>query len=181
MPVSHLRVTVVDAELAGTAGMWGDPSGAWQPAGAAWVGRLAALGVPYDVRADATRPVTGLVVDPTGALTDVAADRVIVGEPPATAEQTLRLVADQLGAIVVPDLRHTLVLRLDDPGAAVKEHLESWAHAPVGADGWRGLWRALGGVGRGAGFCCPRYVGAGGAGGGSPGHPPGGGGWPGQG
>jgi hypothetical protein len=152
-----LRVTVVDAGLVGTRAMWGDSSGGWQPPGASWVGRLAALGVPYDVRSDVNGPVDGLVVDPTGAA-ETGADNVVVGEPPPTAEETLRLLADELGAIVVPDLRNTLVLRLDDPGAAVKEHLRSWAHEPVASDGWEALWDALTGFGRVSLFCCPGYV-----------------------
>jgi hypothetical protein len=152
-----LRVTVVDAGLVGTRAMWGDSSGGWQPPGASWVCRLAALGVPYDVRSDVNGPVDGLVVDPTGAA-ETGADNVVVGEPPPTAEETLRLLADELGAIVVPDLRNTLVLRLDDPGAAVKEHLRSWAHEPVASDGWEALWDALTGFGRVSLFCCPGYV-----------------------
>jgi len=148
---------VVDADLVGTRGMWGDSSGGWQPPGAAWVGRLAALGVPYDVCDEVTGPVDGLVVDPTGDA-DIAGDKVLVGEPPPTAEQTLRLLADELGAVVVPDLRGVLVLRLDDPGAAVKQHLRSWAHEPVTAEGWDSLWAALTGFGRVSIFCCPGYV-----------------------
>jgi len=157
---TELRVTVVDADLVASTGMWGDCTDSWQPPGAAWVGRLSALGVPYDVRADVTTmpPPSGLVIDPTGRLAEACTDRVLVGEPPATAEETLRVIAEHLGAIVVPDLRGVLVLRLDDPGAAVKEHLRSWAHPAVGPDGWDALWAALDGFGRVSVFCCPGYV-----------------------
>jgi hypothetical protein len=70
----------------------------------------------------------------------------------------LQLLAEQLGAVVVPDLRDTLVLRLDDPGAAVKEHLRSWSHPPMSARDWQALWTALDGFGRVSLFCCPGYV-----------------------
>lgn len=155
--VTRLRVTVVDADLAGISGMWGDSGGGWQPPGIAWVGRLAALGVPYDVRSSVTGPVEGLVIDPSGTATDGAAD-VVTGPPPDTAEQTLQLLAERLGAVVVPDLRDVLVLRLDDPGAAVKDHLRSWRHARLDRAGWQALWQALHGFGRVSIFCCPGYV-----------------------
>lgn len=158
MSTIELRVTVVDPELAATTGMWGDGTGGWLAPAAAWVGRLAALGVPYDVRPSLSEPVNWLVVDPTGTAGDVAGDRIIVGAPPATAEQTVELLVENLGALVLPDLRNVLVLRLDDPGAAVKEHLSSWAHAPVGAEGWSALWEAVDGFGRLSVFCCPGYV-----------------------
>lgn len=154
---TRLRVTVLDAGLAATAGMWGDSAGSWQPAGLAWVGRLAALGVPYDVCSSLAGPVEGLLVDPAGMATDVAAE-VVTGPPPDTAELTLQLLAERLGAVVVPDLRGVLVLRLDDPGAAVKDHLSSWRHAPLEHAGWDALWRALEGFGRVSVFCCPGYV-----------------------
>src|SRR4051794_36863049 len=86
MSTTELRVTVVDADLVGTTGMWGDASGGWQPPATAWVGRLAALGVRYDVRAGLDRPVDGLVVDPTGS-SDVAGDDVLVGAPPETGRR----------------------------------------------------------------------------------------------
>ena len=155
MSVTELRVTLVDDELARTAGMWGEPSGGWQPAGLAWLGRLAALGVPYQVQSHASSAPGGLVVDVHGATDLVGA---ITGPPPESAEDTLQLLAAQLGAIVVPDLRGVLVLRLDDPGAAVKEHLSSWQHEPVDPAGWRALWGALEGFGRVSLFCCPGYV-----------------------
>lgn len=141
----ELRVSVVAPDLLDTTAMWGDASGGWQPASAAWVGRLAALGVPYDVvpTADGAR---GLVIDP------------LLGAPPDSAEETLQLLAAELGAVVVPDLRGVLVLRLDDPGAAVKEHLRGWQHEPVHADAWKALWDALEGFGRASLFCCPGYV-----------------------
>lgn len=158
MSETELRVTVLDAELSPSAGMWGDCTGGWQPDGAAWVGRLAALGVPYTVTDEVSGPVAGLVVNPTGSANDLVADAVLRGGPPATAEETLQVLAEVLGAVIVPDLRNVLVLRLDDPGAAVKEHLESWAHAPVCAAGWAALWTALEGFGRASLFCCPGYV-----------------------
>ncbi|MGZ6827705.1 MAG: hypothetical protein ACXVGH_13020 [Mycobacteriales bacterium] len=70
----------------------------------------------------------------------------------------LQLLAERLGAVVVPDLRGVLVLRLDDPGASVKEHLRGWAHPPVDDAGWEALWQALDGFGRASVFCCPGYV-----------------------
>jgi hypothetical protein len=143
--VTELRVTLVTDELAAEDGMWGDPSGGWQPSGPAWVGRLAALGVPYDVR-DTAAGARGLVVE------------AAAGPPPETAEGTLQLLAERLGAVVVPDLRGVLVLRMDDPGAAVKEHLSSWAHPPVTTAAWHRLWEALVGFGRASVFCCPGYV-----------------------
>jgi hypothetical protein len=155
---TRLRVTVLDADLASTPGMWGDSSGGWQPDAVAWVGRLAALGVPFDVVAQVDGPVGGLLVDPSGTGAEAAADAGVVGPPPETAEETLQLLADRLGAIVVPDLRGLLVLRLDDPGSAVKDHLRSWAHQPVTDAGWAALWRALDGFGRVSLFCCPGYV-----------------------
>lgn len=155
MSPTALRVVLVDPSLATTDGMWGDPSGGWQPDGAAWLGRLAALGVPYEVRAEIDFEPDGLVIDPVG--TSGAGD-ALTGAPPETAEQVLQLLAGRLGAVVVPDLRGTLVLRLDDPGAAVKEHLRSWAHPPLPAEGWQALWRALDGFGRVSLFCCPGYV-----------------------
>jgi hypothetical protein len=146
MTVTELRVTVVDPELANKTGMWGDPAGGWLPPAEAWVARLAALGVPYGVRADVDATTPGLAIDP-------AADA-----PPATGEETLQFLASRLGAVVVPDLRNLLVLRLDDPGAAVKEHLRSWAHPPLDRKSWDGLWDALDGFGRVSVFCCPGYV-----------------------
>ncbi len=158
MALTQLRVTVIAPDLAVAPGMWGDSSGGWQQPAAVWVGRLAALGVPYDVRASLDDPVDGLVVDPTGAADDAKADAVLVGPPPPTAEETLHVLAGALGAVVVPDLRGVLVLRLDDPGAAVKEHLREWAHPPLDARGWDALWQALSGFGRASVFCCPGYV-----------------------
>jgi hypothetical protein len=157
MTVVELRVTVVDAELARTPGMWGDSTGGWQPPALEWVGRLAALGVPYAVRPRADGTVAGLVIDPGGAAAGSPAG-VLTGPPPATGEETLKVLADRLGAIVVPDLRGVLVLRLDDPGAAVKQHLRQWAHPPLDSAGWEALWHALDGFGRVSLFCCPGYV-----------------------
>lgn len=161
MPLSEpkfaLRVTVVDAAFE-AAGMWGDCSGGWRPPGLEWLGRLRALGVPCAARARLSSPPAGLVItaDATGA--GVPGERVLVGPPPPTGEETLLMLAQAMGAVVVPDLRGVLVLRLDDPGAAVKEHLTPWAHRPMGAADWAALWRTLDGFGRLSAFCCPGYV-----------------------
>lgn len=155
MRVTELRVTVVDHALTADQGMWGDPSGSWLPPGPAWLGRLAALGVPYDVCSDLEGDPAGCLVDPHGV---TGAAEALVGPPPETAEETLQLLAGRLGALVVPDLRGTLVLRLDDPGAAVKEHLSSWVHPPMSGSDWQALWDALSGFGRVSVFCCPGYV-----------------------
>jgi hypothetical protein len=152
--VIELRVTLVAAQLATGDAMWGDPVGGWQPPGLAWLGRLAALGVRYDVQHTAAG-ARGLVIDPHG-VSDTA--DALTGEPPDSAEQTVQLLAERLGALVVPDLRGVLVLRMDDPGAAVKEHLRSWAHPPVTRPGWQAMWDALAGFGRVSVFCCPGYV-----------------------
>lgn len=154
MAVTELRVTLVDPDLRRDDGMWGDPAGGWQPPGTAWLGRLVALGVPYEVHASA-EGARGLVIDSAGTV-DVAG--ALVGPPPQTAEDTLQLLAERLGALVVPDLRRTLVLRLDDPGAAVKKHLLGWAHPPLSDEDWEALWAALDGFGRVSVFCCPGYV-----------------------
>jgi hypothetical protein len=153
--VIELRVTLVDEQLTAGDAMWGDPAGGWQPPGLAWLGRLAALGIRYDVQAESGPAPAGLVIDPH-AMSD--ADDAVIGPPPETAEETLQLLAERLGALVVPDLSGVLVLRLDDPGAAVKEHLRSWTHSPVPRSGWQALWKALAGFGRVSVFCCPGYV-----------------------
>jgi len=158
MSVTELRVTVVDAGLTATPGMWGDSSGGWQPAGAAWAGLLAALGVPHQVCASVDDTAGDVVIDPAGAIDDVAGRRVVVGPPPATGEEVLQLLAEHLGAVVVPDLRNVLVLRLDDPGAAVKEHLAGWAHPPLPTQTWDAFWSAIDGFGRASVFCCAGYV-----------------------
>jgi hypothetical protein len=155
MSATSLRVTVVAPELLATRGTWGDGSGGWQPNAVAWVSRLTELGVPYDV-IDARAGSAGLVIDAEDCGVD--ADDVISGPPPVAVAETLQVLADHLGAVVVPDLRGVLVLRLDDPGAAVKEHLKGWAHPPVTDETWRELWRALDGFGRLSVFCCPGYV-----------------------
>jgi hypothetical protein len=67
-------------------------------------------------------------------------------------------VRDALGALVRPDLRGVLVLRLDDPGAAVRAHLAPWRHDPVGEEAWDALWAALRPFGRASLFCCPGWV-----------------------
>lgn len=153
-----LRVTVVDAGLDPAAGMWGDPTSGWRPPAAEWVGRLRTLGVPCDIRQNLDAPVPGIVVAPDPDAEGVAGENVITGGPPPTGEATLRLLAAALGAVVVPDLRGVLVLRLDDPGAAVKVHLRSWAHPAVSAEAWAALWTAAGTAGRLSVFCCSGWV-----------------------
>lgn len=155
MSAAQLRVTVVAPELCATRGMWGDGTGGWQPKAVAWVSRLTELGVPFDV--------TGVLTGRAGVVIDaedlgVDADDVISSAPPMSPEETLQLLAAHLGAVVVPDLRGVLVLRLDDPGAAVKEHLNGWAHPPVTDKTWEAMWSALDGFGRLSVFCCPGYV-----------------------
>ncbi|HET6910803.1 MAG TPA: hypothetical protein VFH54_15845 [Mycobacteriales bacterium] len=155
MSATQLRVTVVAPELCATRGMWGDGSGGWQPKAVAWVSRLAELGVPYDVT-DAPTGQPGVVIDAEDLGVD--GEDVISLATPASPDDTLQMLAEHLGAVVVPDLRGVLVLRLDDPGAAVKEHLNGWAHPPVTEETWEALWRALDGFGRVSVFCCPGYV-----------------------
>jgi hypothetical protein len=149
-----LRVAVVAPQFQDSYRMWGDQSGDWQPSPFAWLGRLAALGVPYDVVGHPNGDY-GLVIAADG---ESDAPDVLTGPPPSTAEETLLLLAGHLGAVVTPDLRGVLVLRLDDPGAAVKEHLRGWTHRPVQTSAWEALWSALEGFGRASVFCCPGFV-----------------------
>ncbi|MHB2022736.1 MAG: hypothetical protein ACYCO3_05325 [Mycobacteriales bacterium] len=157
MPSLPLHVTVVDPAFSET-GMWGDCSGGWQPAAVEWLGRLRALGVPCTATAQLAGRPPGLVVCPDPAAVDPPTERVLTASPPASGEETLQMLAEALGALVVPDLNGVLVLRLDDPGAAVKEHLRSWAHRPMSTNDWAQVWRTLAGFGRLSAFCCPGYV-----------------------
>ena len=141
-----LRVTVVDPALDAAAPMWGDATATWQPSGVAWMGLLTAAGVPV-------RGVAALDEEPAGLVID---DRF--GRPPDDPAEALSLVRDALGAVVRPDLRGVLVLRLDDPGAAVRRHLDSWRHDDVAPAAWASLWDALRGFGRASVFCCPGWV-----------------------
>lgn len=160
MAVTELHVTIVDAALARERHAWGDGADGWQPPALAWTGRLTALGVPFRVRADVPARPTGLVVVPDPEADDVGGPAALTGAPPDTAEETLQLLAQHLGAVVVPDQRGVLVLRLDDPGAAVKRHLSGWAHDAADARTWAALWSAVEGFGRVSVFCCPGYVSA---------------------
>jgi hypothetical protein len=83
---------------------------------------------------------------------------VLVGRPPDDPMTALAAVRDSLGALVRPDLRGVLVLRLDDPGASVRRHLDGWAHDDVAPETWRALARSLRGFGRVSIFCCPGWV-----------------------
>ena len=99
-----------------------------------------------------------MLPDPDAVDVPIAAGRpVLTGAPPPDPQERLRLLVETLGALVIPDLRGTLVLRLDDPGAAVKRHLREWAHADLPTAAWNELWAALDG-GRISVFCCPGWV-----------------------
>ena len=164
-----LGVTVLDDALASDAPMHGDATDGWQSPAIEWVGLLAAAGVPFRTGADASAdPGVGLLVVPDvagGAEAAEAADRaaacdrpLIVGPPPRGVDEALAQVRMALGALVRPDLRGVLVLRLDDPGAAVRRYLSSWRHDDVPAATWSALWDAVAPVGRLSVFCCPGWV-----------------------
>ena len=157
----QLCVRVVHPDLDPDLPMWGDPSGGWQTDALEWVGTLSAAGVPFRAGPDASADDgAGLLLLPEPDLTDVPVEAgrpVLTGAPPASVEERLSAVAEALGGLAVPDLRGVLVLRLDDPGAAVKRHLESWRHPEVPAAAWEELGRALG-PGRVSLFCCPGWV-----------------------
>lgn len=142
--------------------MWGDGQGGWQPPALEWVGTLAAAGVPFVAGPDTSvDDGEGLLLLPDPDRVDAPAARgraVLTGPPPAGTPARLAAVRDALGALAVPDLRGVLVLRLDDPGAATKRHLEGWAHADVPIEAWRRLWAALDEGGRVSVFCCPGWV-----------------------
>lgn len=165
MAVVELRVTVLDHALDPSAPMWGDATGGWQPAAVRWLGVLAAAGVPVTGTASPPEDVGGLLVVPDpDAWPDVVeranSDRrpLVVGEPPGTTSELLACVVEALGAVVRPDLRGVLVLRLDDPGASVRAHLDTWAHEKVAPAAWDALWDNLHGFGRASVFCCPGWV-----------------------
>src|SRR4051794_28727349 len=161
-----LRVTIVDPALDPGAPMWGDARDGWVADAFEWLGTLAAAGVPLRALADrADDDGRGLLLLPTPDAVPGAAERaaaagrpLLTGPAPPTAPERLGAVRDALGALVRPDLRGVLVLRLDDPGAAVREHLAPWRHGPVGAEAWDALWAALRGFGRASLFCCPGWV-----------------------
>src|SRR5881394_1936515 len=136
--------------------MWGHARGGWQPASPAWLGLLSAAGVPC--RALATEDAddgAGLLIVGEPDEWPEALDRAaragrttLTGPPPPDPGDALAAVRNGLGALVRPDLRGTLVLRLDDPGAAVKRHLTSWRHPDVAPEAWAALWNELTNLGR---------------------------------
>jgi hypothetical protein len=140
--------------------MWGDGSGGWQPPAFEWLGTLAAAGVPVLAGPDASVDDGEgllLVPDPDAVAFESRPGRpVLTGAPPESGRR-LAAVRDALGALVGPDLRGVMALRLDDPGASVKRHLDGWAHTDVPADAWSALWDALG-DGRMSIFCSPGWV-----------------------
>ena len=155
----HLCVRVIDPQLDLDSVMWGDAAGGWQPPGVAWVSMLAAAGVPFTAGpAAAHDDGRGVLVYPAGG--DSGPTRpTLVGPPPDTVEEMLGSLASVLGAVVVPDLRGVLVLRLDDPGAPVKRYLESWRHEDVSSEAWNRLFDVLAdGGGRASVFCSPGWV-----------------------
>src|SRR5205823_10666003 len=121
-----------------------------------WLGTLAAAGVPVTAIDDPVHDDGAgllLVPRPETALEAIerahAAGRpVLTGPAPAFAPQRLAAVRDALGALVRPDLRGVLVLRLDDPGAAVRRHLRWWRHEAVAPPARQALWGSLRGFGR---------------------------------
>ncbi|HEX9545820.1 MAG TPA: hypothetical protein VF942_00700, partial [Acidimicrobiales bacterium] len=159
-----LRVAVVDPALDPTLPMWGSCTGGWQPGGVAWLGLLLAAGVPVTAGDDGR----GLLIagDTNSPACAAAVDRalsvgrpVITAPPPDDPAEALALVRDALGALVRPDLRGVLVLRLDDPGASVRRHLRSWRHPDVTSRTWAALWDELSrSHGRVSVFCCPGWV-----------------------
>jgi hypothetical protein len=112
----------------------------------AWLGVLTAAGVPV-------RGVAALDGEPGGLVIDES-----FGPPPDDPADALARVRDALGALVRPDLRGVLVLRLDDPGASVRRYLDWWRHDDVPRAAWDALWNALRGFGRVSVFCCPGWV-----------------------
>src|SRR4051794_21175909 len=119
--------------------MWGDARDGWVEDAVDWLGTLTAAGVPVRVLADAADDDgRGLLLLPrpeavpgAGERAEAAGRPLLCGTPPATAPERLTAVRDALGALVRPDLRGVLVLRLDDPGAAVRRHLDGWRHDEV--------------------------------------------------
>jgi hypothetical protein len=159
--VMKLCARVVDPELDADLPMWGDASDGWASSAFDWVGKLAAAGVPFTGSAD---PVAddgaGVLITPSGSAGFRTGRRPhITGPPPDSVEATLDLLASALGAVVLPDLRGVLVLRLDDPGAAVKRYLESWRHPDVSDEAWDALWETLATAGgRASIFCSTAWV-----------------------
>jgi hypothetical protein len=130
------------------------------------MGLLTAAGVPARGTGDPTAIDDAglLVVGDPDATPDIA-DRarracrpVLTGPPPDDPMAALAAVRESLGALVRPDLRGVLLLRLDDPGAAVRRHLKGWAHTDVAPEAWSALAEKLRGFGRVSIFCCPGWV-----------------------
>lgn len=159
----ELCVRVISPDLEWSAWAWGDPTGGWTSPGQDWVSSLAAAGVPFRAGPDASiDDGRGLLLLPDPDAVEVAlrpGRPVLTGPPPAGWTQRLEALVQAVGAIALPDLRGVLVLRLDDPGAAVKQHLAGWAHEDVARASWESLWSSLRG-GRISVFCCPGWIAA---------------------
>jgi len=162
----QLSVTIVDPDLDPRAPMWGDAADGWVSPAVDWLGTLTAAGVPVRATAEPAEDDGAgvlLLPDPDAfpelAERAVASNRpLLTGPPPATAPARLTAVRDALGALVRLELTGALVLRLDDPGAAVRRHLRGWAHPEVADSTWEALWDALRPLGRMSLFCCPGWV-----------------------
>ena len=162
----ELSVTVLDAELDPGAPMWGDATDDTLSPGVEWVCSLAAAGVPVrGVHTPEADGGAGLLIVPEPAAWPDALDRaaaagrpLITDAPPGPVADRLAAVRDALGALVRPDLRGVLVLRLDDPGASVGRHLNGWRYEDVSPETWAAFWDALSGFGRVSVFCCPGFV-----------------------
>jgi hypothetical protein len=157
-----LCVRIIDPVLDPMAPMWGDATEAWVPPAVDWLGTLIAAGVPVMAGPDASYDDgEGLLLLPDPDAIDLQTDPrrpVLTGPPPDGADARLRAIRDALGALVVPDLRGVLLLRLDDPGAAVKCHLDWWRHDDVAPAAWSALWDAVGPDGAVSIFCCTGFV-----------------------
>lgn len=158
----RLCVRVVDPALDPAAAMWGDAHESWVEPAHDWVGTLAAAGVPYTAGPDGScDDGEGLLLLPNPDAVDVEVSRgrpLLTGPPPEGAVARLAAVREALGALVVPDLAGVLLLRLDDPGAAVKCHLDWWRHDDVTPQAWEALWDAVGSDGAVSLFCCTGFV-----------------------
>jgi hypothetical protein len=131
-----------------------------------WVSLLATAGVPHAAIDRADRDDgEGLLVVPCPGAWPAAVARaradarpVVEGPPPARPSEALAVVQSALGALVRPDLRGVLVLRLDDPGGVTGTYLRPWAHPPVPSEAWAALWSNVGEIGRLSVFCSPAWV-----------------------
>jgi hypothetical protein len=103
------------------------------------MGLLTAAGVPArGIHDPSAIDDAGLLVVGDPDATPEAVDRAhyarrptLTGDPPDDPAAALAAVRDGLGALVRPDFRGVLLLRLDDPGAVVRRHLKGWAHDDV--------------------------------------------------